>query len=136
MPKDYSRKERVGDALQRELVQLIRDEMRDPRVHMVNVTAVEVSKDLTSARVYVNFVTGKSEQEAEQAIGVLNHAAGFLRTQLAHAIQLRIVPRLRFYYDASGERGQQLSALIDYAIAQDREHHHDDEDQGDVGENH
>jgi len=128
MPKDYSRKERVGDALQRELVELIRDEMRDPRVEMVNVTAVEVSKDLTSSRVYVNFVVPKPEDQAEQAIGVLNNAAGFLRTQLAKRFTMRTVPRLRFYYDASGEQGQKLSALIDYALSQDKSHHvHDDD---------
>ena len=126
MPKDYSRKERVGDALQRELVQLIRDEMRDPRIDMVNVTAVEVSKDLSSARVYVNFVVPKPEEETREAVQVLNRAAGFLRSQLAKLLTMRMVPSLRFYYDGSGERGQQLSALIDLALAQDREHHADD----------
>ena len=128
MPKEYSRAERVADAIQRELAELIRDEMRDPRVSLVNITAVDVSRDMSIAKVYVNFVAGKSETEAADAVDALNHAAGFLRTLLAKVIRLRMVPRLRFYYDASGERGQRLSALIDYAISQDRERHLDEDD--------
>jgi ribosome-binding factor A len=127
MPKEYSRADRVADAIQRELAQLVREELRDPRLGIVNITAVEVSKDMTSAKVFVNFVAGKSDAEADAAVEVLNNAQGFLRTQLAKLIRLRIVPRLRFYYDASGQRGQKLSALIDYALSQDREKHsHDD----------
>lgn len=128
MPKDYSRTDRVGDAIQRELAQLVRDELRDPRLGMVNLTGVEVSKDLTSARVYVNFIDNKSHDEASQAVAVLNNASGFLRTQLAKVIRLRIVPRMKFYFDGSGERGQHLSALIDYAIAKDRSKASADED--------
>ena len=126
MPKDYSRTERVGDALQKELVQLIRDEMRDPRVGMVNITAAEVSRDLSAARVYVNFVVAKDDEQAAEAVAVLNHAAGFLRSNLAKVMKLRTVPKLRFVYDASGERGQKLSALIDYAVAKDRQQQGDD----------
>ena len=111
----------MGDALQRELVQLIRDEMRDPRVGMVNITAVEVSRDLGAARVFVNFVVAKDDEAAKAAVAVLNKAAGFLRSNLAKTMTLRTVPSLRFFYDASGERGQKLSALIDLAIAKDRE---------------
>lgn len=134
MPKDYSRTDRVGDAIQRELAQLVRDELRDPRLGMVNLTGVEVSKDLTSARVYVNFVDNKTQDEAAQAVAVLNNASGFLRTQLAKVIRLRIVPRMKFYFDGSGERGQHLSALIDYAIARDRSKiSGDDEASGEEG---
>ena len=130
MPRDFSRTDRIGDALQQELVQLIRDEMRDPRIGMVNVTGVEVSKDLSAAKVYVNFVVTKSDDDAGAAVKVLNNAGGFLRTNLAKVMKLRTVPKLRFIYDGSGERGQQLSALIDYALAQDREHHANDDTSG------
>ena len=126
MPKDFSRTERVGDALQQELVQLIRDEMRDPRVEMVNITGIDVSRDLGAAKVYVNFVAPRPREQAEEAVAVLNRAAGFLRSRLAKTMTMRTVPSLRFFYDASGERGQQLSALIDYAIARDREQHKPD----------
>lgn len=131
MPRDFSRTDRIGDQLQQELVQLIRDEMRDPRIGMVNVTGVDVTKDLSAAKVYVNFVVTKSDDDAVQAVKVLNNAAGFLRTSLAKVMkQLRTVPKLRFIYDGSGEHGQQVSALIDYALAQDREHHLHDESSG------
>ena len=109
MPKDYSRTERVADALQRELAQLIRDEMRDPRLGIVNITAVEVSRDLAAARVFVNFVEGKDSAQATEAVAVLNHAVGFLRSQLSKVIRLRIVPSLKFFYDGSGERGHPRS---------------------------
>jgi ribosome-binding factor A len=134
MPRDFSRADRVADAVQRELAKLLRDEMRDPRVGMVNITAVEVSKDMSSARVYVNFVTGKSQDEAQESIAVLNGAAGFLRTQLAKQIRLRIVPRMKFYFDGSGERGQHLSALIDYAVSRDRSRQAEDDTSGSDGE--
>lgn len=123
MPRDFKRTDRVADALQQELMQLIREEMRDPRIGMANVTAVEVSRDLSAAKVFVNFVAAKTDDEASEAVAVLNNAAGFLRTSLAKVMRMRTVPKLRFLYDSSGERGQHLSALIDYAIAQDREHH-------------
>ena len=130
MPRDFSRTDRIWDALQQELVQLIRNEMRDPRVGMVNVTGVDVARDLSAAKVYVNFVVTKAEDDVKSAIDVLNNAAGFLRSNLAKIMKLRTVPKLRFIYDSSGEQGQKLSALIDYALAQDREHHAIDEPQG------
>jgi ribosome-binding factor A len=127
MPREFSRTERVADALQRELATLIREEMRDPRLGIVNVTAVEVSRDLGHAKVFVNFVAGKTPEEAKVAVEVLNNAAGYLRSQAAKAIRMRSVPGLRFIYDESGERGQKLSALIDYALASDKAKHQGDE---------
>ncbi|MGD9661395.1 MAG: 30S ribosome-binding factor RbfA [Porticoccaceae bacterium] len=129
MPKEYSRSDRVADAIQRELAQLVRDEMRDPRVTMLNITAVDVSRDMSAAKVYVNFVAPKSDEESAEAVAALNHAAGFLRTHLSKILSLRMVPTLRFFYDGSGERGQALSALIDFALSQDKvKHVHDDSD--------
>jgi ribosome-binding factor A len=120
MPREFSRTDRVADALQRELVQLIRDEMSDPRLGMVNITAVEVSRDMSFAKVYVNFVVPKEVEDVKIALDILNGAAGFLRAQVAKSIRMRSIPKLRFYYDGSGERGQQLSALIDLALAKDQ----------------
>ncbi len=120
MQREFGRNERVADALQRELAKLIRDEIRDPRVGMANINAVEVSSDLSSAKVYLTFV-GCNEADSKVAIETLNGAAGFLRSQLAKQLRMRITPRLRFYYDSSGQRGQHLSALIDYAVSEDRQ---------------
>jgi len=127
MPREFSRADRVADALQQELAELVRDELRDPRVNMTNITGAEVSRDLAMAKVYVNFVSQPSAEEAEAAVAVLNGAAGYLRTLLARRIRLRIVPKLQFILDVSGIRGQQLSALIDRAIAEDKRHHDDSE---------
>lgn len=135
MPREFTRAERVGDAIQQELVTVIRDEMRDPRVAFATITAVDVNKDLSTAKVWVTFV-GKSEAEAEKAVAALNGAAGFLRSQLAKSVKMRFTPSLRFVYDASGERGQRLSALIDYAVAKDKSKERaQDDSSGDSGAN-
>jgi len=130
MPREFTRNDRVADALQRELAQLIRDEMRDPRLGMVNITAVEVSRDLSSAKVFVNLVGAESAEESEAAAELLNGAAGFLRSQIAKRMQLRVTPRLRFIYDLSGKRGQELSALIEYAVNSDKQRHRDPDSSG------
>ncbi len=130
MPREFTRNDRVADALQRELAQLIRDEMRDPRLGMVNITAVEVSRDLSSAKVFVNLVGAESAEESQAAADLLNGAAGFLRSQVAKRMQLRVTPRLRFIYDLSGKRAQELSALIEYAVNTDKQRHSDPDSSG------
>jgi len=127
MPREFTRSDRVADALQRELAQLIRAEMDDPRLGIVNITEVQVSRDMSQAKVYINFVVPKNDDEAAVAVEVLNGAAGFLRAQLAKAIRMRSIPKLRFYYDSSGEQGQKLSALIDLAVSQDQARHAEDD---------
>jgi len=120
VPREFTRAERVADALQRELAVLIREEMGDPRVNFVNITAVDVSRDLAAAKVHVNYVQAREKAERLAGVKVLNGAAGFLRTKLAKRMQLRIIPSLTFIYDDSGRRGQELSALIDTALAADK----------------
>jgi ribosome-binding factor A len=116
MPKDYSRSRRIAEQIQRELADLIRAELKDPRVSaMVTVTDVEVSQDQSHAKVYFT-ILGDASKVSETERG-LKRAAGFLRTQLAHRMQLRTVPTLDFKYDASVERGVRLSKLIDEAVA-------------------
>ncbi|HET8710004.1 MAG TPA: 30S ribosome-binding factor RbfA [Spongiibacteraceae bacterium] len=128
MAKEFSRTSRVADFLKQELAQLIQLEVRDPRVGMVSVTGAEVSRDLSHATVYVTVLGKDSAEEAEEAIAALNHAAGFLRSQIAKISNARTTPRLRFVFDASIGRGARMSKLIDDAVASDREHHHDDVD--------
>ncbi len=129
MPKEYSRTQRIGDAIQRELSELMRLELRDPRVGLVSITGVEVSRDLSHAKVYVNFITPpEAGDDHVEAMKALNGAAGFLRSQLARSIELRTTPALRFIYDATSEQGQKLSALIDYARHQDEARRGDESD--------
>ena len=122
MAKEFKRTSRVGDFLKQELAGLIQLEVRDPRVGMVSVTGVEVSRDLSHATVFVTVLGKDSEAEAAEAIAALNHAAGFLRTQIAKISNARTTPKLRFVFDASIGRGARMSKLIDDAVATDREH--------------
>ena len=133
MPKDYSRQQRVGDALRRELAQFIQREMRDPRVGMVMVNDVEVSRDLAYARVFVTVMGKDSAEEASEALAALNDAAGYLRSQLARSSTMRTTPRLKFEYDSSVLRGQRLSSLIDDAVASDKARDAADSPGGDDG---
>ena len=117
---DLSRRQRVADQIQKELARLIQHEMKDPRLGMVTVSAVDVSRDLAYADVFIT-VLGKDDDKArEQTLGVLARGAGFLRGRLGKAMKLRIVPALRFRYDVSIERGTRLSSLIEEAVKKDR----------------
>ena len=127
MPREFTRAERVSDAIQQELAVLIRENVRDPRVGMVSVTEVEVSRDLAYAKAYISFVGDRSQDEINEGIAALNGASGYLRKLLAASIKLRITPKLNFFFDESGRRGQHLSALIELAMAQDKGHPVDDQ---------
>ena len=122
MPRDFPRTRRIGEQMQRELAALIRDGVKDPRVGMVTVSAVEVTRDLAHAKVFVT-VLG-DEKARRDTMTALTNAAGFLRHELGQRMLTRTVPQLRFVYDESIEHGSRLSALIDAAVASD---HHDDD---------
>ena len=98
---------------------LIRDNVRDPRVGMLSVTDVDISRDLAYAKIHVSFVGERSQEEIDQGIAALNGASGYLRKLLAASIKLRITPKLSFLFDESGRRGQHLSALIDLAVSKE-----------------
>lgn len=129
--RDYQRSDRVGDQMQRELADLVRLEVKDPRVGMVTLTEVEVSRDLAHAKVYFTQLGG--EAKGLEAEAGLNHAAGYLRHMLGTRLRLRSVPALRFIYDDTPERGARISALIDSAIAEDESRHMDDAPPEDTG---
>lgn len=117
MPREFSRTKRVGDQIQRDLAQLIQQEIKDPRIGMVTVTAVEVTKEYEKAKVYVTTL-GDSEA-TKNTVEALNQAAGYLRKQLGSRLTVRRIPQLNFVYDASVEQGNSLSSLIDKAVASD-----------------
>jgi ribosome-binding factor A len=120
----FSRTDRVAQQIQRELAELVRLEINDPRVRLVTITAVEVANDYSHAKVFFTRLDGKHD-EAKQG---LERAAGFLRSQLARSLKLRVMPQLHFVYDESVERGSRLSQLIDQAVASDK--HSDDKEDG------
>ena len=117
MPKDFPRSRRIAEQVQRELSEIIRLELKDPRVGMITLTDVEVTPDNAHARIYFT-VLGDASRVEEAAAG-LQHATGFLRKQLAQRLDVRVVPNLHFEYDASVERGFRVSQLIDAAVADD-----------------
>ena len=127
MPREFTRAERVSDAVQQELAVLIREGVRDPRVGMVSVTDVDVSRDLAYAKIHVTFLGERTQEEIDEAMSALNGASGYLRKLLASSIKLRITPKLTFSFDESGRRGQHLSALIDYAMSTQQDSDQDDQ---------
>lgn len=118
MPRDYPRARRIADQIQRELSDIIRAELRDPRAGMITLTDVQVSPDHASAMVFFTVLGEKGK--AEETAAALAHATGFLRSQLARRVKMRTVPQLQFRYDTSVERGVRLSHLIDDAVASDK----------------
>ena len=119
MSKRHSpRAARLGDEIQRELMTLLREEVKDPRVGRVTVTHVEVTPDLSHAKVLVTDLSGR--EHAAETVAALGRTAGFLRSALAHRLSTYTVPQLAFVYDDSIESGIALSRLIDQAVAQDR----------------
>jgi ribosome-binding factor A len=120
MKKNAQRAHRVGDQIQRELADLLRLHVKDPRIGMVTVTAVEVSPDLSHAKVFFTHLAGA--EHASEVVKALQHTAGFLRTELSHRLKLYTVPQLHFVYDDSIESGLRMSKLIDDAVADDRKH--------------
>lgn len=113
--RSFSRRERVAEQIRRELADLIHSELRDPRVGMVSLTEVAVSPDYAHAKVFFSSLGG-SDHLASVMAG-LEHAAGFLRTELGKRISLHMTPQLHFVFDQSLERGAQLSRLISEAAA-------------------
>jgi ribosome-binding factor A len=113
------RTDRVGDLIRAELALLIQREMSDPRVRLATPSEVHVSSDLRHARVMVSMVGG--QEQRDEAVAALRHAAGFLRRQLARRLELRAVPELDFVLDRGAEHSVRMAEILEKL-------HHDDED--------
>lgn len=121
MAKEFSRSSRVSEQIHRELSELIRLELKDPRLSskmsLVTLTDVEVTPDYAHAKIFYTSLAGEEHrQDIEQG---LKHSAGFLRRELGRRIRIHHIPELHFVYDASVERGTRLSNLIDAAVKSD-----------------
>jgi len=113
---NFARTDRIAQQIQRELAELLRLQINDPRVRLVTITGVEVARDFSHAKIFFTRLDGKHDE----ALQGLDHASGFIRSQLAHSLKLRVMPQLHFVYDESVERGSKLSQLIDQAVASDK----------------
>lgn len=120
MAREFKRSDRVADAIQRSVADIIRSEIRDPRVGMPNINAVHVPRDLSSAKIFVTFIGIDDPEQIDEAVAVLNDAAGYIRSLLAKDMLMRTVPRIFFVYDKVAVEGQKLSNLIDRAIESDK----------------
>ena len=128
MPRDFKRAERVAGSLRRELAQIIQMEIKDPEVGFIGLSDVEVTRDLSHAKVYV---TVFEHEKAQSSVRALNQAAGFLRSRLGQVMRIRSVPELHFHHDASVETGRHMDELIDSAISSDRQESGEDESSDD-----
>lgn len=117
MPREFSRNQRLGTQILRTLSELLQFETKDPRLQGVSLTSVDLSRDLSVARVYFSLLS--PDDRPESALEGLGKAAGFLRAKLASAIKVRHVPELRFVHDDSAEQSAKISALIDNALHAD-----------------
>ena len=118
MKRTSQRAHRVGDQIQRELADLLRNEVKDPRVGPVTITGVDVSADLSHATVRFTHLAG--QETGNEAAKALSRTAGFLRSELSRRLNLYSVPQLTFAYDDSIESGMRMSQLIDEAVSADR----------------
>lgn len=119
MPKDYSRSSRVVEQIKRELAELIRLEVKDPRVGFITITDVEITPDYAHAKVF--FSSLKGQEGVDEILEGLRRASSFLRRELGRRVRIHTTPELHFVYDNSIEEGTRMSALIDKAMADTRQ---------------
>jgi ribosome-binding factor A len=117
MPREFSRHQRLATEVLRTLSDLLRTESKDPRLRDLSLTFVDLSRDLSVARIY--FTTLDPDTDPTPAIEGLRRASGFLRSRLGRELQVRHVPQLRFVHDDSAEQGAKISELIDSAMHAD-----------------
>ncbi|MDR3300552.1 MAG: 30S ribosome-binding factor RbfA [Candidatus Accumulibacter sp.] len=113
--KGFTRRDRICGQIRRELAELIRTELKDPRVGMISVTGVEISADYAHAKVFFSSLSGR--EHIAPVLAGLQKAAGFLRRELGRRITIHTTPQLHFIFDESLERGADLSELIQQAVA-------------------
>ncbi len=112
-PRDFKRSERVAGQLRRDLALLIQRDIKDPEVGFVSVSDVEVTRDLSHAKV---FITVFDTENAKKSLQALHRASVFLRRRLGQELRLRHVPELHFIHDDSVEKGSHIDELIAKAL--------------------
>ncbi len=127
MAREFKRSDRVAQELQKEVAVILQREVKDPRVGMVTVSDVEVSRDLAYAKVFVTFLFNNDKEAIAQGMKALEKAAPYIRSLVGKAMRLRIVPELRFEYDQSLVEGMRMSNLVTNVVRHDKERHIDDE---------
>ncbi len=111
MPREFSRSQRVAAQMQRELALIIQSEIRDPRLGLITINEVELSRDLASAKVYFT-VLGKAHDQIRKDHDIINRSIPFIRRELGKRMRIRLLPELRFVYDESLDNGMRIDRLI------------------------
>lgn len=127
MAREYARTDRVGQQIQKEIAVILQREIKDPRLGMLTVSAVEVTRDLAYAKVFVTFFND-DKSKVKESLAILNDAAGFIRSLLAKTLRARIMPNLRFEYDQSLVEGVRMTSLVDSVIREDERKSQQNED--------
>ena len=116
--KGFSRADRVSEQIQRELAELTRAGLKDPRAGWITITQVEVTRDYSHAKVYYTVMVESTREATQEA---LESSAGYLRNELGRSIKMFSMPQLHFVYDESVERGMHLTSLINQVAREDAE---------------
>lgn len=124
--REFSRTDRVGQQIQKEVALILQREIKDPRLGMITVSAVEVSRDLSYAKVFVTTLNDHDEEKSKLIMKILGEAQGFVRSLLGKRIRARIVPEIKFVMDTSLLEGMRISNLVDQVIRDDNEKRGDD----------
>ncbi|GGB00102.1 30S ribosome-binding factor RbfA [Agarivorans gilvus] len=119
MPREFSRPDRVAQQIQKEVAVILQREVRDSRLGLVTVSAVEVTRDLAYAKVFVTFLDD-SDEAVKTSLEALEEHVGYVRHLLAKAMRLRAVPELRFQYDGSLREGLRMTELASQAVKDDQ----------------
>ena len=119
MAKEYSRTSRDSQQVQKELARILQQEVKDPRIGMVTISGVDITRDLAYATVFVTFFT-IGEQTNDESLKGLNAASGYIRRLLGKAMRLRIVPEVRFCFDETLTEGLRISELVSGAVKNDK----------------
>lgn len=119
MSKEFSRVDRLSQQMKKEMAVILQREIKDPRLHnMITVSDVEVSRDLSHAKVFVTFL-GLDQEKVPDNLKILNDASGFVRSLIGKRIQARIVPHIRFAFDESLNEGIRMANLVNNARSED-----------------
>ncbi|MDD6910335.1 30S ribosome-binding factor RbfA [Actinobacillus minor] len=126
MSREFKRSDRVAQELQKEIAIILQREVKDPRIGMVTVSDVEVSRDLAYAKIFVTFLFDNDQEAIKQGMKGLEKASPYIRSLVGKAMRLRIVPELRFIYDESLVEGMRMSNLVSNVIREDEAKHKED----------
>lgn len=123
MSREFKRSDRVAQELKKEVAVILQREVKDPRIGMVTVSDVEVSRDLAYAKIFVTFLFDNDQEAINQGMKGLEKASPYIRSLVGKAMRLRIVPELRFIYDESLVEGMRMSNLVSNVIREDKAKH-------------